>query len=391
MTTKALSGNTIAIVINDLSFLRSHRDQIVLEALSQGATIHLYAPCHSENDRALYAYYEDLGCRFFSLPLTPRSRSLLEPVRVVLSLLQLLRRNRPDLVHLITIKAILYGGVASALLSIPTIITFPGMGMLFSSRSYAIAALRLAITTLYRCIAKRASLIIVQNSADMQLIRELVPQTPIELIAGSGVTLSSFSYPAQGSSPPQILFVGRLLLSKGILDFIEVARSWGSSGGSSATFIIAGKLCEDHPDGIALNSLNDLCRELSITYLRDHQDIPKLLSQCNVLVIPSQYGEGVPKVVLEGLAAGVPIVAYDNAGIREVITHEVTGIIVPAGDTTTLTEQTVRITSDTSLARNLAVQGRLLIEQKNLTESHVAQRTVEFYSKVVHQNTPSRY
>jgi glycosyltransferase involved in cell wall biosynthesis len=139
--------------------------------------------------------------------------------------------------------------------------------------------------------------------------------------------------------------LGRLLRQKGIPEFAEVARRvhcrW-----PSARFLLAGELDPEHPDAVT----NEWIREQKgIEYLGRLADVAPVLNAADLFLFPSFYREGVPRVVLEAAATGLPTVGFDVPGVREAVRDGETGYLVPDRDVEALTARVVELLEDESL------------------------------------------
>jgi glycosyltransferase involved in cell wall biosynthesis len=158
-----------------------------------------------------------------------------------------------------------------------------------------------------------------------------------------GVDLNEFS-PRPGPRPPRplrFLFVGLLGARKGVPLLLQ---AWQSLPTTDAELWLAGPLASSHA------RLVPQLRGLRLVGKVPHRELPELLRQCDVLVFPS-YFEGFGLVLLEALAAGLPIIATEATAAPDLINDSIEGLIVPTGDPEALREALLRlITSPDDLA-----------------------------------------
>ncbi|MCB0685735.1 MAG: glycosyltransferase, partial [Saprospiraceae bacterium] len=135
----------------------------------------------------------------------------------------------------------------------------------------------------------------------------------------------------QPSETLRFLFLGRLLNEKGIREYIEAAKMM-SEKHPNTHFWILGHIDEQNPGAVVKKSFMQWIRHPAIEYLGFEKDVRNVIRECDVVVLPSYYPEGVPRVLQEGMAMGKPIVTADMPGCREAIDQGVNGILVPPRD-----------------------------------------------------------
>jgi glycosyltransferase involved in cell wall biosynthesis len=189
------------------------------------------------------------------------------------------------------------------------------------------------VRSLYRVALTKTDHLFFQNEEDLALCANegLIPRERARVIPGSGVDLSAYTPNARGRvSARDFLIFGRLLPQKGFGDFLEAGRILRSEIGEQATFSILGSPDPDRPESIALYESIKSAHELGyIRYLGAVDDVRPVLSQCDVVVLPSTYNEGVPRSLLEALASGKPIITTDWKGCRETVVHGANGLLIP--------------------------------------------------------------
>src|SRR5206468_1936880 len=150
------------------------------------------------------------------------------------------------------------------------------------------------------------------------------------LIRGSGVDCQTFHPREEPTGRPMVLMASRLLWDKGVRHFVEAARQIRKSD-DSARFVLAGEPDFGNPEAIPVPQIQAWVQEGAIEWLGRRDDMPDLLAKASVVVLPTMYGEGVPKILLEAAATGRPIVATDVRGCREIVKHGINGLLVPPG------------------------------------------------------------
>ncbi len=273
-------------------------------------------------------------------PLRHLRRSSLSPftnLRLFVELYFTLRRIKPDVACLFTIRPNTLGNLAAAMLSIPVISTIEGMGISGSQESW----LRKLLLGLYRFSFRTAQKVIFLNQDDLQefVSRKIVPASKALLVPGPGIDLNHFA-PRKKSGDSEglvFLFVARLLAEKGIREFAEAARMIKSEG-CQAEFRVLGSTDPGNPTTILAAELQEWVHEGSVEYLGFAADVRPAIAEADVLVLPSYYREGVPRAVLEGMAMGKMIITTDSVGCRETVTEGENGFLAPPRDARALAD-----------------------------------------------------
>ena len=333
------------------------------------------------------AYGQTLRSRGFTLHDFCLSRKEMNPLvelRTITRLMALYRMLQPGLVHHFTIKCVLYGGIAARRLGIPSVSAVTGMGYVFTARAMKFAILRPPIFSAYRFALKRSH-VIFQNPDDREafLSRGLVSIDRAHLIRGSGVDVTRF---AQSSKPMQnvysaklnIIFVGRLLREKGVSEFVEAARSVRSLH-PEAQFHIAGEPDAGNPSTISPIQIHRWTDEGCVQFLGQCSNMPDLLRVSDICVLPSYYGEGVPRSLVEAAATGLPIVTTDMPGCREICREGENGILVPPRDAGALAAAIIRLIENPAMRKKMGVQSRK-IAVSEFSEVKVIAETIKVYA-----------
>jgi glycosyltransferase involved in cell wall biosynthesis len=313
---------------------------------------------------------EAAGIRHVSVPISRK----LTPAADLLSLARLyrvMRRERFDIVHTHTPKAGLLGQLAARMARVPIIVNTIH-GFYFHERMGRRA--RQFYILLEKIAGACSNLILSQNAEDLETaVREgICPVSKIKLL-GNGIDLRKFD-PATisdeqatrhrgslGIRPDEevVGFVGRLAARrKGFADFLKAAARLASQR-STARFLIIGGTDHGKPDAVEPSAAADYGIADRCLFLghRANHELPILYRLMNVLVLPSLF-EGLPRVIMEASAMGVPCVVSDVKGNREAVTHGRNGFLVPFGDVGALSGAITRILTEPELASTLSNEGR---------------------------------
>jgi glycosyltransferase involved in cell wall biosynthesis len=353
----------------------SHRLALAVAAKAAG-----YEVCVATRVRA----HGD-GIRGAGLRLIPfeNSRSNLNPFKelwTVLRLIHLYRHERPDVVHHVAIKPVMYGSIAARLAGSPRVVNaFGGLGWLFSSGALTARAMKPAIRWWLRRLL-RSGTALVQNPDDARLLVQMgVPDSNIRLIPGSGVDLDRFRPRPESAALPTVVLPARLIWEKGVGQFVEAARILREQG-IGARFVLAGEPDRENPSAVPAECILEWVRAGLIEHLGWVEDMPELLGESHVVCLPSFYGEGIPKSLIEAAAAGRAIVTTDTPGCREIVHHEENGLLVPPRDARALSEALARLIGDPELRQRMGNRGRVRAVQE-FGIARVIDQTLAIYAE----------
>jgi len=332
------------------------------------------------------AHLRALGFRWVAAPMQRRSLNPLREASLVLWLARLFRRERVDLVHGFTIKSAVYGSLAARLAGVPARVNaVAGMGYVFVNNDLRARLLRPAVRALMRlALGGTGARLVLQNPDDVALFREarLIDEDRIRLIPGSGVDCSRFraaGVRAHGE-PLRVLLAARLLWDKGLAEYVEAARMLRAER-RSVRFLLAGDPDPGNPAAVPEATVRGWGAEGVVEWLGHVDDMPALLATVHAVALPS-YREGLPKTLIEAAACGLPLVTADAPGCREVVAHEVDGLLVPVRDAAALARAIARLDDDPALAARLgAAAKRKALER--FDERIVVRSTIEVYRELV--------
>ncbi len=372
-------------------YLYNFRLSTALELKSHGHEVVMLSPPGEFGAR--FAMH---GLRWVKLAM---DRASLNPVReaaTLLEVVQVLKRERPDLLHSFTVKCAVYGALAARLAKVPAVVNaVAGMGYVFTSDTLKAAVLRPIVKVLMRAtLASGHSRLILQNpdDADAFIRSHMVPLWQIRVIRSSGVNTTRFfpRPPNPSKQPLRVLLAARLLWEKGVGEFVEASRELKREG-RDIEFVIAGMPDPGNPRSVTLAEVEQWAGEGLVNWLGHVEDMPALMRSVDVMALPSYYREGVPKSLIEGAASGLALVTTDLPGCREVVTqHGIDGLRVEPRDAGALAERLALLDDDRPLLHRLGARARETA-LTHFDERRVIQETINVYDELLTQGvaTPS--
>ncbi|OLC06456.1 MAG: hypothetical protein AUH42_05565 [Gemmatimonadetes bacterium 13_1_40CM_70_11] len=375
----------VVYVVNQDWFFLSHRLPVARAARRVGARVTVIA---ADSGRAEAIRAE--GLDFVRLPLSRRGANPVDEVWALSRLLRLYRRLQPDLIHHVTLKPVLYGSLAARLVSHAAVVNaVAGFGYSLTSTELRARLIRPLVKQLCRVALRHPrSQTIFQNPEDRDdFIRMgLVPPAQAVLIRGSGVNCSVFRPTPHPDGDPIVVLASRMLWDKGVPEFVAAA-ALARTRGVRARFVLVGAPDPGNPRAIPVPRLEAWSREGVVEWWGPRDNMADVLSRASVAVLPTVYGEGIPKVLLEAAASGRPIVATDVRGCREIVRPGVNGILVRPHDRVALANAMTTLVESPELRRRFGQAGRDLAVRE-FTEELVVSRTLDVYSDLLGERWP---
>ena len=342
-------------IVNVDWFFLSHRKEIALKALNEGYEVHL-ATQFTDKLKEI----QDLGIIVHQISLNRSNANLFGSIKLFYNIFLLLFTFKPDIVHLITIKPIIFGGIVAKFLNIQLlVVSITGLGFIFTSKRFYSSISQYTIGKLYGfAINHKRIKIIFQNHDDVNLLKKyvLINEDKIFLIQGSGVDFNEFKYTPIKQNFPKIILPARMIKDKGILEFISAARIIKKKN-CNVVFQLVGGIDEYNPSGLTKIEIESWVKEGIIEWLGHCNDMSKVFSDSYLVVLPS-YREGFPKVLMEAAACGRAIVTTDVPGCRDTIVNGKSGILVPIYDSETLAKTINKLIEDFNLCKSMGEEGR---------------------------------
>lgn len=372
----------ILIIVNTLSFLISHRLDVVKTAKEDGYKVIV---AYGELGNAETTILSKYGIDCFQIPLKRRSINLFTELWSFLSICRIFYKHKPDIVHLITIKAYLYGGIAARLMRVPGVISaIAGLGIFFNKKNWLnFFFQKIFFLIFYFAFNHPNQKVIVQNLEDQRTLIKFIWLNPkkILLIKGSGVNLSEFTNLKETNSITTICCASRLLREKGIFEFQSAARIIKKKG-IIARFLLAGALDQDNPTSLNDQDLQNIIKEKVVEVLGYQEDIPALYARSHIICLPSFYGEGLPKSLIEAAAASRAVVTTDIPGCRDAIIPNKTGLLVPAKDAQKLADALQWLIENPEARNGMGKAGRKLAEKEFPIEK-IVQCHMDIYQELL--------
>ena len=370
----------LLFVVSEDWYFVSHRLHLAEAAIAAGYKVALLSRISHYR-----AQIEASGVEVIDWSLDRRSRNPFMELRALWEAYSALLRLRPDIVHAVALKPVLYSALACRLAGVHARVSaLAGLGFVFSSQKFLARLLRPVLVRAFRwALSGGRSRLILQNPDDQGtfLAADVLEPGRIRLIRGAGVDPSVFFPQSEVSGVPLVILPARMLWDKGVGEFVYCARSIKQKG-IAARFALVGEPDEHNPECVPVAQLEAWVAEGAVEWWGRCADMPDVLRQAAVVCLPSTYGEGLPKALLEAASCGRSIVTYDVPGCREVVVEGKNGFLVPLNDTQALVVALEKLLSDPELRRHMGVAGRELV-LKEFSQEKVAAETMRVWEEVL--------
>lgn len=372
----------ILFVVNVDWFFISHRLPIALSAIEQGYEVHL--ACTFTDKKA---FLENLGIHCHNIIFSRSGRTLRRELSSFNSIRRLLKDIDVDVVHAVTIKPVIYTGIVlQTLTRAPAYVAaISGLGYVFTACNLRAKLTKLLVSLMYKlALRSKRKMVIFQNTSDQAILTDIVSlsRSDITLIKGSGVDLSVYQYQPPPLGPKKIVSMAcRLLKEKGVYQFVDAAKIIKGKL-QNIEFWLIGNVDKENPNSISQIEVDEWNMQGIIKAFGHREDIPKLFAQSHIITMPSFYGEGVPKVLIEAAACGRPIVTTDNPGCRDAVIHEKTGLLVPIKNAEALADALIKLLLDSNKRVEMGAQARRYAVAE-FDISNVVARHLEIYESLI--------
>lgn len=354
-------GQKLLFVVTEDWYFVSHRLPLAIAAREAGYEV-VVATRVARHGLAI----ERAGLRL--IPLKCLRRASLNPFQelsAVMELVAIYRHEHPTLVHHVALKPVIYGSIAAWVAGVPGMVNaLAGLGFVFSSRTIFAQVLRPMLVLIFRLLLNNPSgRVIAQNRDDLRVLTEknIVSPGYVRLIRSAGVDLDRYSARPLGEGMPLAILASRMLWDKGVGEFVGAARRLKGQG-IEARFILVGDTDAENPTAISRQQLAEWQAEGVVEWWGYREDMPEVLAQAQVVCLPSFYGEGIPKVLIEAMACARPIITTDTPGCRELVREDENGYIVPPRDINALACSLARLLKNHAACASMGMVGRQITE-----------------------------
>lgn len=365
----------LLFIVNVDWFFVSHRLPIALKAQDEGYEIHIACSITSKRQEL-----ESHGFNVHDIILNRGEVAVVSELKSLFNIWRVIKKVAPDVMHLVTIKPVIYGGIVSRFRQIKRrVVSISGLGYVFIDQKLKTKILRFFIKNLYRLALNDSNTkVIFQNKNDEELFlkNDIISSCQSVLIRGSGVDLDKFKFTPEPKGKPVVMFLARLLKDKGFDEFC-LAASFLKNKNVDVDFVLVGDLDECNPNSVTRSELKRWVSSGIVQHWGYSSNVNDIISKSHIMVLPS-YREGLPKSLIEAAACGRAVVTTDVPGCRDAIEANRTGLLVEVKSVESLTLAIQELLDNSRKRQEFGFSGRKLAESY-FDISQVVDKHIELY------------
>ena len=369
------------IIVNVDWFFLSHRKDVTIAAQLAGWDVTVVTA-----DTGKLKDIEAIGLKTIDLPMSRSGMNLQEELGTLNFLSKLYKRERPDVVHHVGMKTILWGTLAAKFAKVHGVVNaVSGLGGFFAEDNKSMLA-KVMPKVLKFSHNRKNLLVIFQNHEDeaMYVKKGIIKIEQARFIKGSGVDLDTFCYtqePDSVNTAVKVILTARMIAEKGIFLLTEAAERLRKDYQDRVEFLLVGGL-DDHPGAITKEQLEAVCDGKYIKWLGYRTDVKELLQQSHIVAFPSYYMEGLPKSLIEAAAIGRPIITTKSIGCKDTVDDGINGFLIEPKKVEPLVEKLRLLIDDAALRRKMGKAAREKAEQE-FSLNAVIERHLDIYQELI--------
>lgn len=331
--------------------------------------------CLAANMGAEREFLEQAGVRTLPVDFMRSSFGLFGAIRLLFTLIALYWRERPDVIHFIALKPVVFGGIAALFApSAAKIYHVTGLGTLAESKTGVAGIARALIFQVPAMLMRqKRTWMLIENPDNLQTLREygLPHSINYTILGGAGVDPDFYPvFPAIGNKPIRLAFVGRMIWVKGV-DVLVRAMEILEQRNVPVQLDLYGSPDAGNPKCIPEQLLKSWGARANIRWHGRSDDVRDVWREADICVVPSRTGEGMPRAMLEAAACGRALIVTDVPGCRHFVRDGIEGLVIPPESAEALSEAIATLANDAALSASMgrAARARIL---GGYTEKHVS-------------------
>lgn len=372
---------TLLFVINVDWYFNLHWRERIFSEMMSGYRVHLCMSETAENNCWN-------GFDFDRLCLSRSTTNIYCNLKTLFSSIRVFLKVRPTVIHSVTVKPNIMFGLLAVIFRTPILITIPGLGTVFSAEGRKAKFVRKLILILYWMVSKnKRAVYIFENQSDMAIFKsaKICNNENSFVVPGAGVNLHRFEkkpFNRRRNDALRLLFAARLLKKKGLYELVRAVSELKNEG-FSVILNVAGLIDSDTLDAIPVSQVEKWHQEGRINWLGQVDGMETVISENHVVVLPTQYGEGIPRILLEANACGRAVITTNVQGCRDFVINEKNGLLVEPGDHKQL-KHAIRRLNNRELCIAFGENGRQRVE-KYYTDKHVINCYRKIYIRMLNR------
>lgn len=336
------------------------RGDLTKEVIKKGYDVTVVVP-HDLYKKEL----EELGAKVIVMPYNKNSTSIKDNLDTIKNLQNIILEEKPDKIFAYTIKPIILGSIAAKKCKIKELYSMvTGLGHIYADNSFKTRIIRFICGIGYRYAFKFNKKVIFQNKDDIDEVvrRHYIKRDKCELVNGSGVNMERFKYTPLPKENV-FLMVSRVLKEKGVIEYFEAAKIVKEKYQDDVHFMFVGEIDKTNY-AVDTTKLQKYVDEGIVELIPETDDVPSFIKKCRYFVLPTYYREGVPRVNLEALSMGRPIITTYMPGCKETVIDKKNGLFVKTKDVNDLKDKMEWMIKNPKLVDKMAKRSLELCKEK---------------------------
>jgi glycosyltransferase involved in cell wall biosynthesis len=373
----------ILFVLNADWYFDLHWKERACNAIENGFLVSVALPYCSDEIRISLG---GEGIEVHEFIMNRTETSIAKELNAIHSLNKIFDQVGPDIVHSVTIKPNLYCSFLCCFKGIPLVSTYAGLGTLKISNSIKHKVIKGFIFHSIKLLSKKINLrALFENQDDLKFFEEntYLPRCKMVRVFGAGVNLEHYSYKVSAfqSGSLNVLFASRLLKDKGLIPLVEAVKLVKRSG-ITVNLYVAGIYDFESPLAFSEEEILNLEKEGDIIWLGKRDDIPSLIANSDVVALPTSYGEGVPRILIEACAVGRPIITTELGGCKDICKHRFNGYLVAPNNPNEIALSMEELYLNPELIDRFGLNGRDLIEN-GFSNKSIFSQNISIYNQLL--------
>lgn len=368
----------LLFVVTEDRYFVSHRLHLAKHAISLGYEVGFLGNIVKHRD-----VLERAGIAVYDWNIDRGAKGIISQARSFFTLFKQVKCFKPNIVHAVSAKPILYSALACALLRVKSQVhALAGLGYIQSSNTFrALLIKRIVFVLLRMALCGEKTILVLQNEDDASLLiaNKVVVKEKIRIIRGAGVNTNIFNKVTEPNDQTFVVLPARMLWDKGVGEFVECAQIIAESE-ISARFVLVGEPDNQNPESIPSETIESWAKAGLVDWWGYRDDMAEVFARASIVCLPS-YREGLPKSLLEAASCSLPLVAFDVPGCREVVVDGHNGFLLEFGDISGLAKSLEILLKDKSLREKMGQRGRELVEL-NFSQEIIAAETATVWDEV---------
>jgi glycosyltransferase involved in cell wall biosynthesis len=368
----------ILFVTNVDWFFISHRLVIAEEVYKLGYDVFIAAEDTGRSQEII-----DKGIKFINLPFSRSGTNPVQEIKTLLKFYKIYNDIKPDIVHHITLKPVIYGSITARFFKIKGVVNaVSGLGYNFTGDRMSLVS-KIMLQMMRFGFNRNNISIIFQNRDDFNELKNLKvisDRNIVFWIKGSGVDLNIFktnTFPSFDKI--KILLPIRMLWDKGVRELYDASNLLKNKYNNAIQIILAGLADEDNKAGVSAQFLKSWENGEYVKWIGYQKNMFDVYNDCHIVILPS-YREGMPKTLIEACAMGKAIITTDAIGCRECVDEGINGLKVPVKDSKSLAIAIERLVNDPDKIIQMGKASRIKAESE-FDINFVIKKHLEIYNQ----------